>query len=77
MEQTAIAAPKLGVTALSNSPTKVVETTKNPARRPGFFAKFELSYAPSLLTRNARRETFRDAVLLCMTPLAAARISSG
>src|SRR5262245_5405858 len=53
--------------------------TKNPAGDAGFVA-IEVrkgDQAESVFKRWARRETFREAVFLWMTPLVAARINSG
>jgi hypothetical protein len=57
----------------------IVRQTKNPARRAGFleWGNVGTAQAESDFTRCARRETFREAVLECITPLLAARISSG
>ena len=58
----------------------IARQTKNPALGRVFSENRRIGrrrYAESPLTLWASRETFREAVFLCSTPLVAARISSG
>src|SRR5690606_11796026 len=67
----------VAISAITNSGSRQPRTEKNAGARPAFLISICFAQAKTFFIRCARRETLREAVLRCRTPLPAARISSG